>query len=168
MYSEVSYNLAERKLIINNPYCFLMELKYWDIENILVNLKRAIDFNDLAQLYEMVMQTAADNSLNWDGLITNERNIKANNYLNSLDSCLRTLTRGQYIDCKYRTKFNERKDVTAIKIVDLKLLKKGKKTLLDIDQLKGIDIDHLLKRCLSAYKEYALTTNVLELDKRCV
>ena len=100
MFNVASYSLIERKLIINNPSQFFCELKYRTIEEVYKSLRRAMDFKDYTLLYEDVLRIALSEKSNWKDLIANTKGIETKNYLTRLDTCLRTLVKSKYIECK--------------------------------------------------------------------
>jgi len=141
MLSIASYSLIERKLIIDNPSQFFCELKYRTIEDVYKSLRRSMDFKDNTLLHEEILRTALREKAHWTDLITNSKGIEHKNYLTKLDKCLRTLVKNKYIECNYRTKFDAKKHVLDLKIVEFNILDKGERALYEIDALKKIDIE---------------------------
>lgn len=160
-----SYNLIDRKLNINNPFQFFTELKYHSEKNIYDSLMSILDHCNYDMLYEEVLRTSSDNLSDWSDLISNKKGINSNRYLNDLDMCLRSLDSNRYITCNYRTKFNAHKDILDMKIVELNILDKGRKTLNDLEILSNINREDVLKKCVTACSLYVSGIDILNISR---
>ncbi len=156
MLSIASYDLIQRKLIISNPFSFYCDLKYKSNEEIFENLKKAMKFSENTNLYEEVLRTAVLRRSEWDDLLKNSRGVKLENYLTKLDQCIRNLTKKGYIESNYRTRINSKREVIDLKIGDLGIRSKGEEALRNIQAVKDMNIENILKKCIESLSSFQL------------
>ncbi len=160
-----SYDLIQRKLIISNPYSFYCDLKYKSNEEIFQNLKKAMKFNEDSNLYEEVLKTAVLSRSEWDDLLKNSRGIKLENYMTKLDQCIRNLTKRGYIESNHRTRINSKREVIDLKFVELRVRNKGEEALRNIQAVKDMNIEHILKRCIENLSSFASKSSIFDMNR---
>lgn len=160
-----SYDLVQRKLIITNPFSFYCDLKYKSNEEIFQNLKKVMKFNEDTNLYEEILKTAVLSRSEWDDLLKNSRGIKLENYLTKLDQCIRNLTKRDYIESNHRTRTNSKREVIDLKIGELRVQNKGEEVLRNIQAVKDMNIEHILKRCIENLSSFASRSNILDMNR---